>query len=154
MPSSPGGRQTARTPSSSLLVPPNQHGILKPEGEKAAYRTVPLSLEFAEKVRAFFEDTGFRQALAAPEGQPETAETAAYFAEVNTAISADGQIRCSGMNDRFGNGVNKGCSCRFIWKVFRRRQGGTTPDMIFHALQAFFPIKNRHLPSVRNKAIL
>lgn len=71
--------------ASSLLVSPNQYGVLKLEGEKAVYRAVPLSLEFAEEVRAFFWGTGFRQASAVFGGQPEAAEMAAYFAEVNTA---------------------------------------------------------------------
>lgn len=71
--------------ASSLLVSPNQYGVLKLEVEKAVYRAVPLSLEFAEEVRAFFWGTGFRQASAVLGGQPEAAEMAAYFAEVNTA---------------------------------------------------------------------
>lgn len=74
--------------ASSLLVAPNQYGVLMLENGKAAYQAVPLPLEFAEYAREFLWDTSYRQAAAMLGDQPETERLARYFAEVNSAYIA------------------------------------------------------------------
>lgn len=89
--------------TSSLVVAPNQYGVLTVTGNGEEYHTVPVDvsawakaqekseyalLHFESYAADFFRDTACRQAMVALAEEPDAEAMAAYFAEVNAAYFA------------------------------------------------------------------
>ena len=87
--------------TSSLMVSPNQYGVLTLDGETAEYHTISVDVaawakesgkenlaDFAEASYTFMRDTAYNQAFRRLEGSTNAKQLSTFYADVNTAYFA------------------------------------------------------------------
>ena len=80
--------------TSSLMVSPNQYGMLTVEGSSVAYHTVPVEVmedrdgapAFSDYAKAFFWQTAALQVAQLAAGSPDAAQLTDYYADVSAAF--------------------------------------------------------------------